>query len=133
MAQRIQIALSVSKKTATALSKGAPVKLDTDAEYVVTSTSSNDAAIYGVLKDDSVAGGTVEVIRLGIAPVKIQTAASVAVGDFLMNGTAGGKAIEVAAVAGTNYFAFARVDEAPSADGDLVTCAINAFMTPIQG
>jgi hypothetical protein len=133
MAQRIQIALSVSKKTASALSKGSPVKLDTDADYVVTSTSSNDAAIFGVLKDDSVAGGTVEVIRLGVAPVKIKTASGIAVGDFIMQSDTAGKAIEVAAVAGTNYFAFARVDEAPGSNDDLVTCGINAFMTPIQG
>jgi len=42
-----------------------------------------------------------------------------------MNGTSAGKAIEIAAVAGTNYCCFAKVLVAPGADNDLVSCLIN--------
>lgn len=119
--------------TAAAIPKGSPVKLDTDSDYVVTSTSSNDAAIIGVTADESAAGGSVDVIHFGVAPVRVQTASGVAVGNWLMQGTDAGEAIEIAAVAGTNYNAFAKVLVAPGADNDLVTCLICAGNTPAQG
>lgn len=126
IAQRLNRGICTPFRTAAAIPKGSPVKLDTDSDFVVTSTSSNDAAIIGVTADDSAAGGTVDVIHYGVAPVRIQTAASVAVGDYLMNGTSAGKAVEIGTTGGTNYHGFARVLQAPAADNDLVTCLINA-------
>lgn len=124
MNQFLHQGVMIARRTATAIPKGSPVKLDTDPEFVVTSTSSGDAEIIGVTADDSVAGGSVNVVVLGIAPVKIQTASGIAVGDFLMNGTSAGKAVEIGASAGTNYVAFAKVLRAPSNNDDLVTCII---------
>ena len=43
--QRLNRGITLSFLSASAIAKGAPVKLDTDTDYVVTSTSSNDAAI----------------------------------------------------------------------------------------
>ncbi len=126
ISKRINRGISTPFLTVAAIAKGSLVKLSTDSDYVETSTSSNAADIIGVTADESAAGGSVDVIHFGIAPVLVQTAASVAVGDYLMNGTEAGKAIEVAAVAGTNYHAIARVLVAPGADDDLVTCLINA-------
>lgn len=126
IAQRNNRGICTPFRTATAIPKGSPVKLDTDSDYVVTSTTSNDPAIIGVTADLSAAGGTVDVIHFGIAEVRVGTAASVAVGDYLMNGTGGGTAVEVGATAGTNYHGFAKVLVAPVADGDRVTCLVNA-------
>lgn len=126
ISQRLNRGITLSFLTAAAIPKGSPVKLDTDSDYVVTSTSSNDAAIIGVTAEESAAGGSVDVIVFGVAPVAIQTAASVAVGDYLMNGTSAGKAVEIGTSGGTNYHAFAKVLVAPTADNDLVTCLINA-------
>lgn len=118
--------LFVARKTATAIGRGSPVKLDsTDPQFVVTTTTSNDPAIFGVTLDDSVAGGDVNVCYSGIAPVKIGVASGVVVGDWLMSHTTAGVAVEIGAAAGTNYNAFAKVLTAPSADGDLVSCLIN--------
>jgi len=124
--QRLNRGITLSFLSASAIAKGAPVKLDTDTDYVVTSTSSNDAAIIGVAADESAAGGSVDVIVFGVAPVAIQTASGIAVGDYLMNGTSAGKAVEIGTTGGTNYHAFAKVLVAPAADNDLVTCLINA-------
>lgn len=113
------------RKTATAIPRGAPVKLDsTNPEFVVTTTTANDPAIIGVTLEDSVAGGTVDVCFYGVAPVRIATASGVVVGDLLMSSTTAGSAVEIGATAGTNYNAFAKVLTAPSADGDLVSCLI---------
>lgn len=125
--QRLNRGITLPFRTAASIAKGAPVKLDSsDSDYVVTSTSSNDGAIIGVTADKSAAGGTVDVVVFGIAPVKVQTSASVAVGDYLMNGTEAGEAVEIGTSGGTNYHAFAKVLVAPGADNDLVTCLVNA-------
>lgn len=124
--QHLNRGITLPFLTATAIAKGSPVKLSTDSDYVETSTSSNDAAIIGVTADESAAGGSVDVIVFGIAPVAIQTASGIAVGDYLMNGTSAGKAVEIGTTGGTNYHAFAKVLVAPAADNDLVTCLINA-------
>lgn len=126
ISQRLNRGITLPFLTATAIAKGSPVKLSTDSDYVETSTSSNDGAIIGVTADESAAGGSVDVIVFGIAPVQVQTAASVVVGDYLMNGTSAGKAVEIGTTGGTNYHAFAKVLVAPAADNDLVTCLINA-------
>lgn len=125
MNQFLAQGVMIARRTATAIPKGSPVKLDSsNPEFVVTSTTSGDQGIIGVTADDSVANGTVNVVVNGIAPVKIQTASGIAVGDFLMNGTVAGKAVEIGATAGTNYNAFAKVLQAPAANDDLVTCII---------
>lgn len=126
IAQRNNRGITIPFRTATAIPKGSPVKLDTDTDYVVTSTTSNAADIIGVTADLSAAGGTVDVVVFGVVEVRVGTAASVAVGDFLMNGTGGGTAVEIGTTGGTNYHAFAKVLVAPSADGDRVTCLVNA-------
>ena len=117
-------ALSITRRTATALSKGSPVKLDTDTDYVVTTTTAADKACIGVLAEDTVAGGTGRVIVLGIAQVKIATASGLAVGDMITSSTTAGKAIEAGSTGGTNYHALGKCLVAPGADNDLVTCLI---------
>lgn len=117
--------LEINRRTATALSKGSPVKCDTDPEYVVTSSSSADKAILGVLAEDTVAGGIGRVIVLGLCQVKIKTASGLAVGDFIMQSDTAGKAVEVGASAGTNYTAIGKCLVAPGADDELVTCLIS--------
>lgn len=124
MNQNLISVLEITRRTASALSKGSPVKLDTDTDYVVTSTSAGDKAIIGVLAEDSAAGGTARVIVMGIAPVKIKTASGLAVGDLIMQSDTAGKAVEVGASAGTNYPAIGKVLVAPGADNDLVSCLI---------
>lgn len=116
--------LSITRRTASALSKGSPVKLDTDTDYVVTSSSAGDKAIIGVLAEDTVAGGTGRVIIMGLAQVKVKTASGLAVGDLIMQSDTAGKVVEVGASAGTNYPAIGKVFVAPGADNDLVTCLI---------
>ena len=116
--------LEITRRTATALSKGSPVKLDTDADYVVTSSSAGDAAILGVLAEDTAAGGTGRVIVMGFAQVKIKTASGLAVGDLIMQSDTAGKAVEVGASAGTNYPAIGKVFVAPGSNDDLVTCLV---------
>ena len=117
--------IEITRRTATALSKASPVKCDTDAEYVVTSTTSADKAILGVLAEDTVAEGTARVIVMGLAQVKIKTASGLAVGDFIMQSDTAGKAIECSGSAGTNYAAIGKCFVAPGADNDLVTCLIS--------
>lgn len=126
ISKRLNRGITLPFLTAAAIAKGSPVKLDTDTDYVVTSTTSNDPDIIGVTADESAAGGSVDVIVMGVAPVIVQTASGVAVGNYLMNGTEAGKAVEIGTTAGTNYHAFAKVLVAPGADDDLVTCLINA-------
>ena len=126
ISKRLNRGIALPFLTAAAIAKGSPVKLDTDTDYVVTSTTSNDPDIIGVTADESAAGGSVDVIVMGVAPVIVQTASGVAVGNYLMNGTEAGKAVEIGTTAGTNYHALAKVLVAPGADDDLVTCLINA-------
>lgn len=116
--------LSITRRTATALSKGSPVKLGTDTDYVVTTTTAGDKAVIGVLAEDTVAGGTGRVILMGLAQVKIATASGLAVGDFVQSSTTAGKAIEVGSTGGTNYNVIGKCMVAPGADNDLVTCLI---------
>lgn len=116
--------LEITRRTATALSKGSPVKLDSDPDYVVTSSSAGDKEIIGVLAEDTAAGGTGRVVVLGYAQVKIKTASGLVAGDMIMQSDTAGKAVEVGASAGTNYPAIGKCVVAPGADNDLVTCLI---------
>lgn len=114
--------LTLTKKTAAPITIGSPVILNqSDTDYVTTTTTANNKAIYGVALNTSVAEGEVEVMRLGIGPVRVATAASCAVGDLLATHTVAGTAVE--ATAGQE--SFAKVDVAPGADNELVTCFIN--------
>lgn len=114
--------LTVTKKTAAAIEIGSPVVLNQSAlDYVTTTTTANNKAVFGVALNTSVAEGECEVMVMGIGPVKVATAASCAVGDLLTSHTAAGTAVE--ATAGQE--SFAKVLIAPGADSELVTCAIN--------
>lgn len=116
--------LSITRRTAAIITKGSPVKFDTDTDYVVTSTSAGDKAIIGIATETSVAGGTVRVLMIGICGVTVKTASGLAVGDMIMQSDTAGKVVEVGASAGTNYPAIGKVLIAPGADNDRVSCLV---------
>lgn len=114
--------MSFPKKTATAIPIGSPVILNqSNTDYVTTTTTANDKAVYGVTMGDSVIEGEVMVMRLGVGPVRVAVVAGVAVGDFLTSHTVAGTAVE--ATAGQE--SFAKVDVVPGANTALATCFIN--------
>jgi len=114
--------MTVTKKTAAAITIGSPVILNqSDTDYVTTTTTANNKAIFGVAMNTSVAEGDCEIMMLGVGPVKVATAASCAVGDLLATHTTAGTAVE--ATAGQE--SFAKVLIAPGADSELVTSFIN--------
>ncbi|MBK8260224.1 MAG: hypothetical protein IPK80_02680 [Nannocystis sp.] len=113
----------VSKKTASALSQGQFVKLDTDTDYVITSTTQGDNAMIGtVLEDVSIPSGAsfadVTVVVFGLGPVKLN--GSISAGSWVQESTTAGRAEAIGAVGGTNYNAKAFLLEG-GASGDVVT------------
>lgn len=122
MKNRMQAALEVTHRTLTSIPPYSPVILSADTDFVETTTTANNPAVYGVTMQQSEANGEVRVCLLGLCPVRIATAASVAVGDLLATHTVAGTAVE--ATAGQN--SFAKVLVAPAANSDVVTCFVNS-------
>lgn len=118
MSMNQQFIIDRSGVAAVNLSEGEGVVLAADG--TVNYPSASTERITGIVLRKAEADEQVQILLLGTAPVKIATAGTLALGDFISAGTTGGFS---AGVTGDPYEA--KLLEAPAADGDLVEAYVD--------